>query len=129
MYKTMEYYSNIFPFIYINMIKVGELSGSLENSLMQAVEYLDNSTAVRKKVRGILIPNIAQFILLIAVLIIGTMYALPQVENVLNELGASADTIPATTRWFKGVMEGILTYWPIPTLIIVRINYRIDYVY
>ena len=30
MYKTMEYYSNVFPFIYINMIRVGELSGSLE---------------------------------------------------------------------------------------------------
>lgn len=26
MYTTMEYYSNIFPYIYINMIKVGELS-------------------------------------------------------------------------------------------------------
>ena len=29
MYTTMEYYSNVFPYIYINMIKVGELSGSL----------------------------------------------------------------------------------------------------
>ena len=37
MYTTMEYYSNIFPYIYINMIKVGELSGSLTNSLEQAV--------------------------------------------------------------------------------------------
>ena len=29
MYTTMEYYSDIFPYIYINLIKVGELSGSL----------------------------------------------------------------------------------------------------
>ena len=41
MYTTMEYYSNVFPYIYINMIKVGELSGSLETSLQQAVKYLD----------------------------------------------------------------------------------------
>ena len=33
MYTTMEYYSNIFPYIYINMIKVGEMSGSLTKSL------------------------------------------------------------------------------------------------
>ena len=39
MYKTMEYYSNIFPYIYINMIRVGELSGSLEN-LGILLEYL-----------------------------------------------------------------------------------------
>ena len=31
MYTTMEYYSDVFPFIYINMIKVGELSGSITN--------------------------------------------------------------------------------------------------
>ena len=42
MYTTMEYYSNVFPYIYINMIRVGELSGSLENALLQAIEYLDS---------------------------------------------------------------------------------------
>ena len=30
MYTTLEYYSTVFPYIYINMIKVGELSGTLE---------------------------------------------------------------------------------------------------
>ena len=37
MYTTMEYYSDVFPYIYINMIKVGELSGSLTQSLKQAI--------------------------------------------------------------------------------------------
>mgnify|MGYP003302430060 CR=1 FL=1 len=41
MYTTMEYYAGVFPPIYINMIKVGELSGSLTNSLEQAVTYLE----------------------------------------------------------------------------------------
>ena len=52
MYTTMEYYSNIFPYIYTNMIKVGELSGSLTNSLKQAVEYLDDTEALNKKIRS-----------------------------------------------------------------------------
>ncbi len=33
MYVTMEYYTGVFPPIYINMIKFGELSGSLVKSL------------------------------------------------------------------------------------------------
>lgn len=53
------------------MIKVGELSGSLTNSLKQAVEYLDDTEALNKKIRSILIPNIVQFVLLLALLIIG----------------------------------------------------------
>ena len=40
MYSTLEYYSDIFPYIYINLIKVGELSGSLDESLKQAAEFL-----------------------------------------------------------------------------------------
>ena len=50
----MEYYSNIFPPIYTNMIKVGELSGSLANALEQAIRYLDNNADLTKKVKGMI---------------------------------------------------------------------------
>ena len=118
MYKTMEYYSNIFPYIYINMIKVGELSGSLENALLQAVEYLDSTAAITKRLKTILIPNIAQFILLIIMLFVGTLFALPQVEKVFEEVGTRS-TLPGITIWFQGVVNSMLKYWPVPTAIIV----------
>ena len=118
MYKTMEYYSNIFPYIYINMIRVGELSGSLENALLQAVEYLDNSAAITRRLRGILIPNIAQFVLLVVMLFLGTLFALPQVEKVFEEVGTRS-TLPAITIWFQGVVNAMLKYWPVPTALIV----------
>ena len=120
MYKTMEYYSYVFPYIYINMIRVGELSGSLENALLQAVEYLDSTEAINKKLKGILIPNIAQFALLIVMLFVGTLFALPQVEKVFEEVGTSS-TLPAITIWFQGVVNVMLKYWPIPTAIIAGI--------
>ena len=118
MYKTMEYYSNVFPFIYINMIRVGELSGSLENSLQQAVEYLDNTTAIKKKIMGILIPNLAQFALLIVMLFVGSLYALPQIQSVLDELGAEGNVIPERTLRFQAFVRGFLQWWPIPTVIL-----------
>ena len=118
MYKTMEYYSNIFPYIYINMIKVGELSGSLENALLQAVEYLDSTEAITKRLKTILIPNIAQFILLVIMLFVGTLFALPQVEKVFEEVGTRS-TLPGITIWFQGVVNSMLKYWPVPTAIIV----------
>ena len=58
MYTTMEYYSKVFPYIYINMIKVGELSGSLTKSLEQGIKYLEDSDKTGKKLRSILIPNL-----------------------------------------------------------------------
>ena len=61
MYTTMEYYSDVFPYIYTNMVKVGELSGSLMNSLDQAVRYLEESTELTKKIKKILIEKLVLY--------------------------------------------------------------------
>ena len=120
MYTTMEYYSNVFPYIYINMIKVGELSGSLTNSLEQAVRYLDETESLNKKLRGILIPNIIQFVLLIVMLFVGTLFAIPAIQGIFDELGTE-ETLPAITLWFADFVDKFLQYWYIPTLIIVGV--------
>ena len=118
MYTTMEYYSNIFPYIYINMIKVGELSGSLTNSLQQAVKYLDDSSAITKKVKNILIPNILQFAGLLIMLVVGTLVGVPAIQGVYDSVG-STDTLPPITLAFSEFVTGLINVWYIPTAIIV----------
>jgi len=120
MYTTMEYYEDVFPYIYINMIKVGELSGSLTRSLEQAVEYLDSTEALNRKLRSILIPNIAMFIGLLVMLIVGTLVAIPQIQKILEEMG-SKETLPALTLWFQEFIEKVMEVWPLPTAIFVAI--------
>lgn len=120
MYTTMEYYSDVFPYIYINMIKVGELSGSLTNSLEQAVTYLDSTEALNKKIRSILVPNIVQFGLLLVLLFVGTIVAIPAIQNVYESFG-SETTLPAVTIWFQGVVNWIVEYWYIPAVIVLGI--------
>lgn len=118
MYTTMEYYSNVFPYIYINMIKVGELSGSLTNSLQQAVKYLDESEALNKKIKSILIPNIVQFALLLVMLIVGTLVAIPAIQGIFDELGTD-ETLPTVTLWFADFLDGVIKHWYVPVTIIV----------
>jgi len=118
MYTTMEYYSNVFPYIYTNMIKVGELSGSLTRSLEQAVKYLDNSNDLTKRVRKILIPNILQFVLLFVLLIVGTLVAVPTIQNIYESVGSN-DELPEITMGFFNLINGIGAVWYIPTFIIL----------
>ena len=120
MYTTMEYYSNIFPYIYVNMIKVGELSGSLTNSLEQAVKYLDESDALNRKLKSILIPNTIQFVLLLVMLFVGTLVAIPTIQGIFDELGTEEE-LPAITLWFADVVDMIIAYWYIPVMIIAII--------
>ena len=121
MYTTMEYYSNVFPYIYTNMIKVGELSGSLTNSLEQAVKYLDETDALNRKLRSILIPNIVQFVLLLVMLFVGTLVAIPTIQGIFDELGTEEE-LPAVTLWFADVVDVLIAYWYIPVLVIVAIT-------
>lgn len=120
MYTTMEYYSNIFPFIYINMIKVGELSGSLTKSLEQAVEYLDDTDKINRELRHILVPNLLQFFGLLIMLIVGTLFAIPQIQNLYDEIGTEA-TLPKVTIWFQGVVNIMMQYWFIPVIVILAL--------
>lgn len=118
MYTTMEYYSSIFPPIYINMIKVGELSGSLTNALQQAVKYLEDTEAMNKKLKEILIPNLVQFVLLFVLAIVGTLISVPMIQNVFDSFG-SKEKLPAVTIAFSNFLNYMSKIWYIPVIIIV----------
>lgn len=110
MYTIMEYYPDVFPPIYIGIIKSGELSGTLVNSLEQAREYLESSESLKQKLRSILIPNIAQFVALILLLIVGVIVAIPQVQKVYEGVGL-ADRIPQYTKTFSAMLTFMGSIW------------------
>lgn len=117
-YSTMEYYEDIFPVIYINMIKVGEMAGTLVKSLEQAIEYLDSSDALIKKVKKIVIPNLLQFFGMLFLLIVGTLYAIPSIQDVFKEVG-SQEKLPAVTIWFSNFLDSAVMWWYIPVILII----------
>ena len=139
MYQTMEYYPEVFPYIYINMIRVGELSGSLTNSLQQAVKYLEDTNSINARIKKILLPNIVQFVGLLVLLFVGVVVAIPNIQKVFDEVGTQ-EKLPAITIWFSGVVDKLVLYWYIPVIIIAIIavsilwyirtpkgKYRFDY--
>lgn len=120
MYVTMEYYEGVFPPIYINMIKVGEMSGSLTNALEQARQYLDETMALNRKIKDVLVPNIVQFVVLLLLLILGTAIMVPILQDTLNTVGSS-DQLPAITLWFADFLNNLGKIWYIPVGIIAAI--------
>lgn len=117
MYTTMEYYSDVFPYLYINMIRVGEQSGSLTKSLQEAVQYLDETERFNKKLRGILIPNAIMFVAILAMLVIGVLVVVPIIQNLFESMG-STEKLPAITLWFSKAINVMMQYWYIPIAII-----------
>lgn len=120
MYSTMEYYEDVFPYLYINMIKVGEMSGNLTNALEQALKFLEDADSLNRTLRRILIPNLIQFVLLLVMLIVGTVVAIPAIQDLYDSMG-SQTTLPAISLWFAGVVDWLVKFWYIPVGIIFAI--------
>ena len=75
---------------------------------------------MKRKLKSILVPNILEFVILLVLLVVGTLVAIPAIENVFEQVG-SEDQLPAVTIWFKGVLKWLIAFWYIPTGIIVAI--------
>lgn len=120
MYTTMEYYSDVFPYIYVNMIKVGELSGSLTKALEQAVKYLEDTDDTSSRLRRIIIPNVLQLVAILGILIFGVAYIIPLIQEAFAQSGTT-QTLPEITLWFVDFCSNLLHVWYIPVIVIAGI--------
>ncbi|MBQ6992314.1 MAG: type II secretion system F family protein [Clostridia bacterium] len=79
---------------------------------------MEESTAMTKKIRNILVPNLIQFGAIFLLLILGTALGVPMIQSVFDKVG-STDELPAITLWFSDVLDLVAKYWVFPTVILV----------
>lgn len=108
-YSTMEYYKQ-FPEIYVNIIRVGELSGSLVNSLEQALKYLEDSRRITKSVRKALLGPLLQSAGMIIGGIIAIIFGIPVMEDMYASYGLT-DQIPEITMAVADAIDWGLAHW------------------
>ena len=94
--------------------------GSLTQSLQQAVKYLEEMNALSKRIRKILVPNIVQFVVIFLMLILGTIFVIPIIQNVFDSVGTQEE-LPAITQWFSNFIDGLVEVWYIPLFAILAI--------
>lgn len=117
MYEMLEQYPKEFPYIVVNMIKVGELSGSLVEAVNQAIEYIEKEHDTRTKVRKAVVPNLLTFGAVSIMLIAGTLIAIPQIQDVFDQVGGQKE-LPALTIAFSKFLDWLMTFWYLPTAVI-----------
>ena len=119
-YSTMEYYSRIFPPIYISIIKVGELSGSLADSLKQALIYLEENEKIKRTVRKALVGPFVQAAVLITIAVVAAVVGLPVMQSLYGELGVE-DRIPKETLAFSNFITWMGVHWYVPLFVFLSI--------
>ncbi|MCI0679745.1 type II secretion system F family protein [bacterium] len=95
-------YPDVFPPIFVAVVRVGEESGGLTDSLNTVGEQLEKTYELRKKVRGAMI---YPMIVIFAMIIIGALmlvYVVPTLTSVFEELAVD---LPASTQFIIGASK------------------------
>jgi type IV pilus assembly protein PilC len=89
-------YPKLFSSFYIKLVRSGELSGKLHDSLMYLADYLERSQAINSKIKGALAyPAFVVFAMVIVTMIL-MIYVLPQLLAIFKESGVT--DLPITTK-------------------------------
>lgn len=117
-------YKNLFPPIFIGMIKAGEASGQLEKTLKELGSYLSKEYALKSKVKSALTYPIILLIASTAVVILMLMFVLPKLTA---SFAASGVALPLITRIFLFISSVLTWSFTADIIVIALIIYFFSY--
>jgi general secretion pathway protein F len=112
----MAEHSDVFPKIYVNMIRAGEAGGMLEGVLRYLTEYLENTLALKEDVKSALIyPTILASVAGISLIVL-FLFVIPRFSTIFRDIGKN---LPWITKLVIEFSQLLTEYGWIILLIIV----------
>jgi len=106
--QALGEFDEVFPPLYVNMIRAGEAGGVVETVLERLAEYLENTEKTRDEIKSamtypLILVTVAGFAIVILLFVV-----LPQFATIFEEQQA---VMPTATRIVMGLSDLILGYW------------------
>jgi type IV pilus assembly protein PilC len=101
-YEALKQQPKYFSAIYVNMVKSGELSGTLDQNLKKLTRQLEKSYALKKKIKSAMIYPIMIFVAVFALGVSVAIFILPKILPLFKTLDVE---LPLTTRGLIYVAE------------------------
>ncbi|TVS11413.1 MAG: type II secretion system protein GspF [Wenzhouxiangella sp.] len=121
--EALEQRHGVFSRFYINMVRAGEIGGSLDQTLDRMAEYLERAKELKDGVVSALIYPALLVVLAIASLILLMVYVIPQFTPMFEDFGGD---LPMLTRVVVAVGDVLQNYWwaLIATVVVVVAWFR-----
>ncbi len=121
--ESLRNFKETFPEIFIEVVRVGEFTGNLDEVLLRISDFFEKEDELRRKVKNALIyPEIVVGTIIVAVIFI----LLTIVPIFVNLFKSSGVKLPLPTRILLGISDGIKNYWwiilPVIILLVILFN-------
>jgi|Deesub1362B_J571_1020462.scaffolds.fasta_scaffold00104_9 type II secretory pathway component PulF len=105
---AIEAHRDIFPDIFVRLVRVGEETGRLDQSLKDISEHLQRIEALTSAVKRSLIYPIFTIVATLSAMAFWLIYVLPKLANLFREMNLS---LPLITRIIMGVSDFTRQNW------------------
>jgi general secretion pathway protein F len=116
--ESLAYHPQYFPDLYVNMVKAGEASGSLDMVLDRLASYLQRQAQIKNRIVAALAYPMVMIAVGIIIVIILMTWVVPKVMQVVEQSGQK---IPAMTLALKAIADFLGSYWLLLCLVILAL--------
>lgn len=99
---------NIFPSLYVNLVKSGEASGKLDEVLLKMADSLEKEREFKSRVKGAMIYPVLVITMMFAVMLVMMIFVIPKLTALYSQ---SSIELPLPTQILIGVSDVLVNYW------------------
>lgn len=114
--QALGKHPDIFPPLYVNLVKSGEQSGKLDQVLLSMADNLEKDREFRSRIKGALIYPTIVITLMVVVITIMMVVVIPRLTDLYSQ---SQIQLPLPTRILIAVSSIFISYWWVGLILIL----------
>jgi len=105
--ETLRQFPEVFNDLYVAMVRAGEESGNLAQSLQTLAIQMDRTNTLKKKIKGAMIYPSIVITVMFVIAILMMIYVMPQITSVFKGMDAE---LPGTTQFLISASDFMVNY-------------------
>lgn len=114
--QALGKYPDIFPHIYVNLVKSGETSGKLDQVLLQMAEGLEKDKEFKARVKGAMIYPIVVLGMMVVVIVIMMVFVIPKLTSLYQQ---STIELPLPTKILIATSNLFINFWWLGIILLI----------
>ncbi len=116
--ESLAQQGNVFDRFYVNMVRAGEASGSLDTILVRLADFLEKAERTKNKVKGAMVYPLVVMIMALAILVVLMVFVVPKFEEIFKDL-LGDEALPVITQFVLSLSSMAVKNGPLILVAIV----------